>query len=401
MDKKDEKKKGGQLRAAARLILIIIVAAIGIYGVRQMVKKQHVKTYETASTAGSAEAGDDAAAAEDSGDGEAASEEAGTAEGDAVFEMEPLKGEASDYSDVENWLRIPAAKKEVDTFFIYPTIVTDTDPDAPQIIPIDDPVMRLGAEGTYLKDAMAFEKSTNVFVPFYRQSNMAALAELREDELIEFQMQEQRTDIYGALDYYFEHFNEGRPFILAGHSQGSIMSKIVLEEYMQAHPDYYDRMVAAYLVGFSVTKRDLKDYPHLKFAQGEDDTGVVVSWNTEGPGNKHADNIVVLKDAISINPINWKLDDTYAPAEENLGSRIDILEDYKFDEKRPGLADAQVDTERGVVVCRNEDLPHSTTDEDLPDVFGPDSFHRGDYAFFYFNVEENVGKRVDAYLKKD
>ena len=401
MDKKDEKKKGGRLRAAARLILIIIVAAIGIYGVRQMVKKQHVKTYETASTADSTEAGDDAAAAEDSGDGEAASEEAGTAEADADFEMEPLKGEASDYSDVENWLRIPAAKKEVDTFFIYPTIVTDTDPDAPQIIPIDDPVMRLGAEGTYLKDAMAFEKSTNVFVPFYRQSNMAALAELREDELIEFQMQEQRTDIYGALDYYFEHFNEGRPFILAGHSQGSIMSKIVLEEYMQAHPDYYDRMVAAYLVGFSVTKRDLKDYPHLKFAQGEDDTGVVVSWNTEGPGNKHADNIVVLKDAISINPINWKLDDTYAPAEENLGSRIDILEDYKFDEKRPGLADAQVDTERGVVVCRNEDLPHSTTDEDLPDVFGPDSFHRGDYAFFYFNVEENVGKRVDAYLKKD
>ena len=399
MDKKDEKqkaekKKGGLLRAAARLILIIIVASVGIYGIRQVVKKQHVKTYETDATADGADAGNDAAVAEDSGEGEAGKEE-------ADFEIEPLSGEASDYSDVENWLRIPKAEKEVDTFFIYPTIVTDTDPDAPQIMPIDDPVMRLGAEGTYLKDAMAFEKSTNVFVPFYRQSNMAAIADLREDELIEFHKQEQRTDIYGALDYYFEHFNEGRPFILAGHSQGSIMSKIVLEEYMQAHPDYYERMVAAYLVGFSVTKRDLKDYPYLKFAQGEDDTGVVISWNTEGPGNKDADNIVVLKDAVSINPINWKLDDTYAPADENLGSRIDILEDYKFDEKRPGLADAQVDTERGVVVCRNEDLPHSTTDGDLPDVFGPDSFHRGDYAFFYFNVEENVGKRVKAYLEKE
>ena len=83
-------------------------------------------------------------------------------------------------------------------------------------------------------------------------------------------------------------------------------------------------MVAAYVIGYSVTKDDLEEYPHLKFATGEDDTGVIISWNTEGKKNveEKAYNIVVLPNEISINPLNWKLDDTYAPASENLGSMI-------------------------------------------------------------------------------
>ena len=51
-----------------------------------------------------------------------------------------------------------------------------------------------------------------------------------------------------------------------------------------------------------------------------DDTGVIISYNTEGAGN--GDNIVVLPGAISINPLNWKRDETYASAEENLGGFI-------------------------------------------------------------------------------
>ena len=42
-------------------------------------------------------------------------------------------------------------------------------------------------------------------------------------------------------------------------------------------------MVAAYVIGFSITADDLKINPALKFAEGEYDTGVIVSWNTEGP----------------------------------------------------------------------------------------------------------------------
>ena len=71
-------------------------------------------------------------------------------------------------------------------------------------------------------------------------------------------------------------------------------------------------MVAAYPIGYSITKEYLKANPHLKFATGESDTGVIISWNTEGPKNMelNAKTAVLLPGAISINPLNSKLDKT-------------------------------------------------------------------------------------------
>ena len=37
---------------------------------------------------------------------------------------------------------------------------------------------------------------------------------------------------------------------------------------------------------------------------------------------------------------------------------------------------------------------------DMPDYFGPASFHENDYSFFYKNLQENVAKRVAAYMAK-
>ena len=318
---------------------------------------------------------------------------------DALSELEPLAGESVDYDKASNWLRIPKLLKKADTFFLYPTIFSNSEKDAPAYSPIDSAMMRVGAEYAYFKDGMAFEDSTNVFAPFYRQSNLAHIATYRDEALMEAHRDLPRTDVYGALDYYFRNFNNGRPFILAGHSQGAIMTLMVLEEYMKAHPTLYERMIAAYVVGYSVTKEDLIRFPHLKFAEGETDTGCIISWNTEGPKNKDADSIVVRKGAVCINPINWKRDDTYAPASDNLGSRID-LGGRKFDEKKPGLADARIDLERGVVICTNEALRRTTVGADIPDPFGPDSFHGGDYPFYFNNVRENARKRVEAFYKK-
>lgn len=308
------------------------------------------------------------------------------------YEIENLVGTPSDYSDENNWMKIPEITKEVDTFYIYPTVVADASEDVPDIVPIDYEPMRTNAQGVYEMQGTVYEESTNVFAPYYRQSNLIAIGNLRGDDLFQYQMQEQRTDIYAALDYYFENYNNGRPFILAGHSQGSIMSIIVLGDYMQAHPEYYERMVAAYPIGFSVTKEWLEEHPYLKFAEGADDTGVIITWNTEGPGNKGQDNIVVEEGAISINPLNWKRDDTYAGVDENLGSLVQNEETGEY-EIKDGMGDAQVDTERGVVIC--------TTDTDYvpaAEVFGPASLHRWDYGLYYVNIQKNVADRINSYM---
>ncbi len=312
-----------------------------------------------------------------------------TAESDAIT---GLVGTPSDYSKEDNWLAIPEITHEVDTFYLYPTCYTDDSEDAKPICDIDDETVKTQAQSIYESQATVFEESTNVFAPYYRQSNINQIAGMDNKEMEEFQKKEQRTDVYAALDYYFEHYNNGRPFIIAGHSQGSIMTRIALGEYMKVHPEYYERMVAAYVIGYSITSDWLKEHPYLKFAEGADDTGVIVSWNTEGPGNKGQKNLVVEDGAISINPINWKRDDTYASADENLGSRM-LNEDTGSYEIKQGIADAQLDTGRGVVICTTNEVEYIPETE----IFGPESLHGNDYALYYENLRENIKTRVENY----
>ena len=305
---------------------------------------------------------------------------------------------APDYSKEDCWFQLPEIAKDVDTFYIYSTSYVESsfEKGAPDFATLDNPEMRMGALGEYVTNASVYEDSTNVFIPFYRQAGMKYAGEVAKktgnvDAAISGIAYE---DISAALDYYFENCNNGRPFIIAGHSQGSAIVKYVLKNYFKERPDYYKRMVAAYAIGYSITKEDLETYPHLKFATGENDVGVIVSWNTEGPKNveENAHNVVVLPNAVSINPLNWKLDDTYAPASENLGSFM--LNEEKGDYEIADVgADAKIVLDRGVILT-NAKYDHYA----MAEFFGPQSFHEDDYTLYYNNIKDNVAKRIAAYL---
>ena len=79
-------------------------------------------------------------------------------------------------------------------------------------------------------------------------------------------------------------------------------------------------------------KKYLKAFPHLEFATCETDTEVIIARNTEGFKNveTNAYNVVVLPDTMSINPLNWKLVEMYAPASENLGLFADVNRNMRF-----------------------------------------------------------------------
>ena len=305
---------------------------------------------------------------------------------------------AVDYSQRASWCRLPnIISKGVDTFYIYSTSYVETSfkEGAPDYASLDNPEMVERAQSEYVAHATVFEDSTNVFAPYYRQAGMRYAGEVaaKTGNIDAALLGKPYDDIVAALDYYFENYNEGRPFIIAGHSQGSSMTLLVLKKYFKEHPDYYKRMVAAYAIGFSVTKDYLAANPHLKFATGERDTGVIISWNTEGRQNveENAKNAVVLPGAISINPLNWKLDETYAPASKNLGS---LVGDEKTGMGKIGDigADAKINLARGVIVTNAKADPVP-----MPEFFGPASFHDNDYTFYYNNIRDNVAKRIVAY----
>ena len=312
-----------------------------------------------------------------------------------------------DYSQKASWYQIPEVTKDIDTFYIFATnyIASSMEEGAPDFAPLDNPEFLQGTAGEYMLHASAYEEATNVFVPYYRQAGLryAGVVWKATGTIDDAISGMPYTDIKAALDYYFENCNGGRPFIIAGHSQGSAIVKYALKNYFKEHPEYYKRMVAAYVIGYAVTKDDLKAYPYLKFATGESDTGVIISYNTEGRKNveENVSTAVLLPGAISINPLNWKLDDTYAPACENLGSLAMNEKTGEYEHADVG-ADAQVIPERGTIVtnAKGEEMP-----EDLAKIasafFGPDGRHGEDYILYYSNIKANVAKRIAAYRTKD
>lgn len=315
--------------------------------------------------------------------------------------MKELIGTPTDYSDKKNWLSQPYSPfKDVDLIYLYPSSCQDKK--AGVICSVDNKSMVKTARRNYSQQAAAFEPAANLYAPFWRQVNAKKLTEMSFEEVDQAEWAEPRTDVYAALDYYFENLNQGRPYFLAGHSQGSRLCYMVLSEYMKEHPEYYKNMIAAYCLGDSLTKQYLEENPHVKAAKAADDVGVVVSWNTEGPANKGHDSLVVAPGAVSINPLNWKTDDTPASAELNLGTYYPHL-------LFPGLiklgvkADAVIDLERGTVVVTEPKLAKCAISaipgfKKLEKVFGPQSYHGCDYTFFYNNISENAKTRAAAWF---
>ncbi|MBQ6774312.1 MAG: DUF3089 domain-containing protein [Synergistaceae bacterium] len=323
-----------------------------------------------------------------------------------AFTMTACAGEEKtpDYSQKSSWCRLPESiTKDVDTFYINSTayIVGSLAEGTPEYATLDNEEMLAGFEEEYTAHATVYEDSTNVFMPYYRQAGMRVMKKswLETGDVDSAISGMPYNDITAALDYYFKNYNEGRPFIIAGHSQGSAILRLVLKKYFKEHPEYYSRMIAAYAIGYSITKDDLKAYPHLKFATGETDTGVIISWNTEGKKNveENIKTAVLLPGAISINPLNWKLDNTYAPASENLGSLVKNEKTGESEIADIG-ADAQIVLSRGTIVTNGKADPMP---EDLAKIaaeyFGPDGRHDNDYTLFYNNIKANVAKRIAAY----
>lgn len=306
-----------------------------------------------------------------------------------------LVGTSLDYSKGANWMfRQDNGDAPVDVFYLYPTAVSikcQSD-----VSPVDQH-MKFAALGNFERGPSLFDGTCNIFAPYYRQ--ISAMPIMRAKTLGDFfdviYHTEVRTDAYAALDYYFEHYNNGKPFILASHSQGSATMFIILEEYMKIHPEYYKRMIAGYILGMCVDKDYVKRNPHVKFAQGETDTGVIISWNVEGP-NATMPNFPVCENAVNcINPLNWKTDDTYAPLEANKGSY-----DLKTHSVIEGVADAQINVDRKVIVTKTVQDKGYVTIPKQAVKFGDQSYHFDDWNFFYENIKENMKKRIEAYFKK-
>jgi hypothetical protein len=285
----------------------------------------------------------------------------------------------------------------VDVFYVYPTIYVEKDPPN---MDINDPQLRKNAEGLLTAQAGVYSPYANLFAPFYRQQSAATQSMEAnnggKDAFADPLFLTGYGDVEQAFDYYLEHLNPDRPFIIAGHSQGSMVVIHLLRNRFN-DPELQKRMIAAYPIGYTVKTEDLKNYPWMKLAQGETDTGVIITFNTEG---KDADGSpVLLTDAVAVNPLNWKTDGTPASREDNIEAVFFNDATGEVIETIPNFAGAYIDTDTGALIATDIQTPEKV---DLVNMgrWPKGVYHRFDYSFWYNNIKQNVKKRIDAYLAK-
>jgi len=304
---------------------------------------------------------------------------------------------ATDYSQAAHWLSVPAPVMEVDVFYLYPTCWQKVNSTDPNICNIDNLSMLAGALPAFERQATAFETFANVYAPYYRQADAGYTLGLPEDQREKVIGGIPTLDAVAAFDYYIKHYNQGRSFILAGHSQGSNVLIHLLSGYMKDNPAVYQRMIAAYVIGYPVTSTYMANNPHLKFANGPDDTGVIISYNTQAPSVIPPHNPVVSNMVgIVINPITWTRTESEATTAEGLGSIMPDSVTLKF-HPVPQYADARVDINKGVLICTTAD---SNKLYIYTKPFGKGVYHSFDYPFYYFNIRANALNRANKFLRK-
>ncbi|MFI4911080.1 MAG: DUF3089 domain-containing protein [Sedimentisphaeraceae bacterium JB056] len=307
---------------------------------------------------------------------------------------------APDYNADSSWVAKPETiEKAVDVFYVYPTIYVGKEP---QNMDTNNPALRANAKGLLTAQAGVYSPHANLFAPFYRQQTAATQSmepnNGGRNAFIDPLFQTGYGDVERAFDYYIKNLNNGRPFIIAGHSQGSMVVIELLRKRLN-NPELQKRMIAAYPIGFSVTKKDLKTYPWIKLASGETDTGVIITFNTQGP--EAAGSPVLLDGAVAINPLNWKTDSTPATRDNDIKARFFNDATGELIETIDNFAGAYINTDTGALIATDIQTPKSEK-IDLVNMgrWPKQVYHRYDYAFWYDNIKENVKNRIDAFLEK-
>ena len=348
---------------------------------------------ETAAAEGSS-----AAAAEESAAAEgAAAADAAEAESDAEAEVSGAEGDtaaeaaaaeaAPDYSDAANWayLETENTDKTADVFFICPSVYGGSD-DACNMS-LSDADTKESFVGAINMEKGIYDADSRFFAPYYRQIglNVYDMPEADREPYLETAY----ADVRDAFLYYMDNYNEGRPIVLAGFSQGADMCLRLMKDLFDDEA-LADQLVACYAIGWRITEEDVAEYPQLKMATGESDTGVIVSFNSEAEDITDSLMIPEGTKTYAINPLNWKTDGTAADKSLNLGA---CFTDYsgEITSEIPELTGAYIDETRGALKVPDvspEDYPAGLS------IFTDGVYHLYDYQFFYRNLQDNVQTRI-------
>ena len=296
-------------------------------------------------------------------------------EGLVLRDVGPLP-EAPDYNDSTQWF-IVDREGDADLFYIISTETGDH-------MMGEDTCHFADTRDTYLRGRMAHEMHAvdsfysgrlNYYSPYYRQLSMQSWA---TEEMALSRLPLALSDCRRSWDYYIGHLNQGRPFILAGFSQGAH----AMTDIIRHMPDSVaSRMVAAYAIGYKITREDTMACKHLRPAQGSTDTGVTICFNSVKTVECEIP-VVSVGNLFCINPVNWRTDTVSTPF---------VLYGRK---KNDTLSVSLDPVSRLLLVKGYKD------DKPMPIIGVPGNYHHLELKFYHPYIRQNMADRVAAWYRR-
>jgi len=283
----------------------------------------------------------------------------------------PFRTDAADViPPTEHW--ISDSLKEVDVFYIYPTIYQKGPTWNADLA--DEKLNRKIDKLPVKFQASVFNASCRVYAPRYRQGIITCYYDSANGPKgLDFAYQ----DVKRAFQYYLDHYNHGRPIIIASHSQGSNHAIRLMKDFFDGTA-LNKQLVCAYVVGMGI---DPTSYQVIKPCDQPNQNNCYVTWSSFKEGY-NANGVLCGK--VCVNPITWTRDSAAVPATASRGS---IFLKIRHKIWQHG-ASAQIHHNYLWVRTR------------LPFVRSWNVLHLMDYNLYWYDIRQNVADRVHAYLKK-
>ena len=304
---------------------------------------------------------------------------------------------APDYSRMHSWAShptihdmgdsIPAPlRKEysydstIDVFFIHPTTYIQKEDGQMNADINNEYLNRRTDTRTILNQASAFNEY-RLFAPRYRQANYSAYLSFGGGYQPVFDTA--YADVKKAFQYYLSHWNQGHPFFIASHSQGSQHAVRLIKELIEG-TGWEKKLIAAYIIGMPPLKTGkLK----TRVCNDSTQTGCYVAWNSFTEEFRQQFNFLGKSDLETVNPLTWKTTEITASVKLHKGAVVNEFNSVK----RNALS---TEIKGGKLVV--------SSDADTVELPGSlQNLHVLDINLFYVDIRNNLRTRVAAYKMKN